>query len=453
MKKLAIFFLMLLGAALAARAQTSMTPNIGLQIPAFNQTNWQVPINYDLNQLDLFLSGHLSLPALMVSGNLTCGTSNCPWGNFVTAGGVQSLILDGTATKQVSGGPELLSCQNAAANHVCLASFSGSEANARFLIDIQGNHEWGPGGSTDQNVLLAWSATGRLNLSGTSGGGLNIVRWTSPGVQETQPRISLSNDGSGLLFSDGTNAADVNIYRPSAQQFNVVGIGAPVTGCFSQSTDTNCRVAVVAADPSIKFGDGTITPVEKIYRSTAGQLNFSGAVGFGALQAADTNPRFLLDTANNRLAFGPGNAVVDMFVTRGAGPTLGITGGNVGIGTTSPTNALTVNGTASATAYATATNCAVNSASPAACGSAAAGAFVVPTTTTTYTVNTSAVTAHSRVFVQPITFASDLPSSPTCVAPLLTTDYSISAVSNGVSFTMALTSTTGQTCWQFWVVN
>ncbi len=105
------------------------------------------------------------------------------------------------------------------------------------------------------------------------------------------------------------------------------------------------------------------------------------------------------------------------------------------------------------TTYSTATNCAVNSVSPAACGSAAAGAFVVPTTTTTYTVNTSAITTHSRIFLQPITFASDLPSSPTCVAPLLTTDYSVSGLTAATSFTMALTSTTGQTCWMYWIVN
>lgn len=106
-----------------------------------------------------------------------------------------------------------------------------------------------------------------------------------------------------------------------------------------------------------------------------------------------------------------------------------------------------------ATAYSTATNCAVNSVSPAGCGSTASGAFVVPTTTTTYTVNTTAVTTHSRIFLFPLSFASDLPSSPTCVTPLFTTAPTISGVSAGTSFTFALTSTTGQTCWQYWIVN
>lgn len=111
------------------------------------------------------------------------------------------------------------------------------------------------------------------------------------------------------------------------------------------------------------------------------------------------------------------------------------------------------NGAWNATAYQTATNCAVNSVSPAACGSAAAGAFVVPTTTTTYTVNTSAVAAASRVIITPRTYAGDLPSAPTCVVPAITAEPVVSALSAGVSFTIAIASTTGQTCWNYWVIN
>jgi hypothetical protein len=106
-----------------------------------------------------------------------------------------------------------------------------------------------------------------------------------------------------------------------------------------------------------------------------------------------------------------------------------------------------------AATYSTATNCAVNSASPAACGSAAAGAVVVPTTTTTYTVNTTAVTAASRIQLTPMSFAGNLPSAPTCVVPTTPFIGTISAISAGVSFTMTLPSTTGQTCWQFLIVN
>ena len=43
------------------------TPNIGLQVPAYNQPNWQVPLNYDLNRLDLIFGGELAVPALNVT--------------------------------------------------------------------------------------------------------------------------------------------------------------------------------------------------------------------------------------------------------------------------------------------------------------------------------------------------------------------------------------------------
>jgi hypothetical protein len=42
------------------------TPNIGLQIPGFNQANWQVPFNYNWNLIDLIFGGSVQVPALSV---------------------------------------------------------------------------------------------------------------------------------------------------------------------------------------------------------------------------------------------------------------------------------------------------------------------------------------------------------------------------------------------------
>ena len=106
-----------------------------------------------------------------------------------------------------------------------------------------------------------------------------------------------------------------------------------------------------------------------------------------------------------------------------------------------------------ADAYATTSNCSVNSASPGACGSAPSGAFVVPTSTTSYTVNTTAITAKSRIILQPISFAADLPSSPTCVAPSIVTPWTISAITAATSFTVTIPTTTGQTCWYYSIQN
>ncbi len=42
------------------------TPNIGLQVPGFDQGNWQTPTNYNWNLLDLIFGGSIQVPALNV---------------------------------------------------------------------------------------------------------------------------------------------------------------------------------------------------------------------------------------------------------------------------------------------------------------------------------------------------------------------------------------------------
>lgn len=49
------------------------TPNIGLQVPAFNQANWQVPTNFNWNLLDQIFGGEITVPALNVT-ELTVGS-------------------------------------------------------------------------------------------------------------------------------------------------------------------------------------------------------------------------------------------------------------------------------------------------------------------------------------------------------------------------------------------
>lgn len=48
-------------------ASETTTPNVGLQIPAYNQANWQVPTNYNWNLLDLIFGGAVTIPALSVT--------------------------------------------------------------------------------------------------------------------------------------------------------------------------------------------------------------------------------------------------------------------------------------------------------------------------------------------------------------------------------------------------
>jgi len=55
-------------------AAETTTPNIGLQVAAFDQPNWQVPTNYNWNLLDLIFGGLITIPALNVT-TLTAGNA------------------------------------------------------------------------------------------------------------------------------------------------------------------------------------------------------------------------------------------------------------------------------------------------------------------------------------------------------------------------------------------
>lgn len=73
-KKLIIFLLFLLALVASPAWAQSTTPNLGLQLPAYQQQNWQVPINYDFTQLDTVLGGVQNLitgatPAISVGSN------------------------------------------------------------------------------------------------------------------------------------------------------------------------------------------------------------------------------------------------------------------------------------------------------------------------------------------------------------------------------------------------
>ena len=103
--------------------------------------------------------------------------------------------------------------------------------------------------------------------------------------------------------------------------------------------------------------------------------------------------------------------------------------------------------------FATATNCAVNSASPATCGSAASGVFAVPPLTSSYTVNTTVVTSTSRIFLQPTSDNTGIPSAPSCATLAVAGVNTVSSRSAGKSFSINISPTKGTTCFYYWIVD
>lgn len=187
---------------------------------------------------------------------------------------------------------------------------------------------------------------------------------------------------------------------------------------------------------------------------TTGQLIYNNAGSCAGTTATwdTTNSRFLAPNGSVSLpgySF-TGNPSTGLFFNGSSAWGLSIGGINNLFATTT---GVTINGagqTFTAPLYLTATNCA-SSASPAVCGAAAAGSFNLPAAATTVTVNTTAVTANSQIFVvNDDSLGTRL--SVTCNTAL--DQVFVSARVAGTSFTITGTApVTNPNCYSYYIVN
>ncbi len=290
---------------------------------------------------------------------------------------------------------------------------------------------------------------GAANLNGTSG---TILAGSTPTTFQVTTAVTTTGSSAGYIAVPTVTTS--NTWTTDAG--TITGGGIITSGCATYAYQSCLPYGGYAGIPAVTVAgfttctgnNGTTFPVIASSTNNLVIVNASGttcSTGSPTVQStAVVNSPTLSFTAP--YGTGTGTQGIDKWNCQDV----------IGSVATNPTSTLTCSHTGttgasafSAPAYYTATNCAINSVSPGACGSASAGAFVIPTTTTTYTVNTTAVTAHSRIMLTPITFASDLPSSPTCVAPVITAPWSVSGIVAGTSFTVTLTPTTGQTCFMY----
>lgn len=179
---------------------------------------------------------------------------------------------------------------------------------------------------------------------------------------------------------------------------------------------------------------------------TPGVIQFWVSTGTGAATLVGS-----INGATARTAFNYQVNSGSVGGTNGVFNMLGSTSGNANWSTNSTGTLLNASQAINIPSLVTNSNCAVNSVSPAACGSAIVGVIAVPTTTTTYTVNTTAVTANSRIHLQQITDNTGIPSSPTCTGT--TANPIQSARVAATSFTFTLASIAGVTCFNYWMDN
>lgn len=379
--------------------------------------------------------------------------STTPYRIDIAAGTyTENLILESTSLVQLAFDGH----GSAGANSAQGISSGGTNALGVKIVPAAGNALQS---TTNNNGLLALSFNGIAFAKS-----VNLTNPTNNGTFGSQT-INFTN----CQFSAGSitlNNIDVVSFILSAVTSNVTG-GFSITnvngvGWFQSDLNGNATTVVSNTGVSVPSGFiGTFLQVESwafnpntiVLTTTAGPATFvvASTTSFGGSAGSVT-----VQTGST-LEIGAGTTVAAP-VTINVGGTLLNDGGFYAAAVTN--NGTLTNSTSTlriktlrGSLFQTETNCAVNSVSPAACGSSANGAFVVPTTTTTYTVNTTAVTATSRIFIFPTTDPSNLPSAPTCVAPAFTSFPVQASRVAGTSFTLTLPSTVGTMCLNYWVWN
>jgi len=185
-----------------------------------------------------------------------------------------SLILGGTLPKQASGGPEMISFQNSDPDHVAFAGFVGSETNFRFGASLRGFMEWGPGGSSDQDVALFRNWAGGLavqSFNGTSSDHAFAVQkpTTDGSVGADLFRVNTTSNAVLVLGNPGVGTS-----APS----NTLEVAAGGTTLADAWTTRSC----LAAKANVRALDGAMPRVERL-RGVSFEWKSSGKPGLGLM--------------------------------------------------------------------------------------------------------------------------------------------------------------------------
>lgn len=277
--KLLTFLLGFLLAAGLAVGQSTLTPNISLQVPAYQQTNWQVPIIYDLNLLDGILGGTRTLAA---------GTTNPPvnvYPVFVTSNGSAVTItnLSGGFSGQVvrifcGSGDTFTSFANSATMKLSVSPWSCASSATLTLV----------------NVNTVWTETGR---SGGAGSSIfyQTVQNGSGTAQTQRPIIQFTGSAVASVVDDSANGRTVVTLTASAGsgvtiQTNGVNNSSQTALNFLNSAATN-GLTLTFTNPS---GGGV-------------QLGFTGTLtdaglssGYSGTGTCSSSPQqFVISTSRN----------------------------------------------------------------------------------------------------------------------------------------------------------
>ncbi len=309
MKKL-ISFLLFVASVLSA--QTS-TPNIGLQIPPTGSNNWYIPLNYNFNKLDQFLSGNLPLPALTVTGPFSAPQFVISGSQITTGLGYTPLNPANNLDEVASPSTALLNLGGIGVNSIKGSWNNGTSYNRSDVVTysgttyvslISGNLNNEPDTSITDWVVLATGGSGNSFNGGTitnalvvsKNGGAQITASNTTdgygsGFQLSgtgQHNWSILSSGSGnttpgsLVFYDATIGIGLFAGNTYTDGYNEAWIGMIERGCYGWTLQSNYPDHDSAPYTCLwQTGPQTIAIGNSTYGNASGTLNVANVNATG----------------------------------------------------------------------------------------------------------------------------------------------------------------------------
>lgn len=267
----------------------------------------------------------------------TQGISASTTSHFSTTTAFAGLFGTATTTKQVGGGSEAIGIQQPNVNSTAIYSAQTNQADAEWLVQVNGLMGWGAGGANDQDINFYRSGAGALTIqsattnstdafrvnqaSGGTGTAILDVNTTSGYVSTPQLLVNGAGGGAKVdVFGNGTTAI-----RAQTSASTDVAFASFVTG------DAQLRFTFLG-DGTMRWGTGATVTDTGLSRLSAGVLSVGngnqGDYSGGFLSATSTFGA-LTATSSLKLSFITGTQCLHTIngVTSGTGSDCGSGGG------------------------------------------------------------------------------------------------------------------------------